>query len=52
MLSQKARYALRALFVLGARQDKDPVMIADIAEQANVPRGKFAVLKPGQVFEI
>jgi len=38
MLSQKARYALRALFVLGARQDKEPVMIADIAEQANVPR--------------
>jgi Rrf2 family protein len=38
MLSQKARYALRALFVLGARQDSEPVMIADIAEQANVPR--------------
>ena len=38
MLSQKARYALRALFVLGACKDDQPVMIADIAEQANVPR--------------
>jgi Rrf2 family protein len=38
MLSQKARYALRALFVLGSQKDERPVMIADIAEQANVPR--------------
>jgi Rrf2 family protein len=38
MLSQKARYALRALFVLGLHEGKEPVMIADIAEQANVPR--------------
>jgi Rrf2 family protein len=38
MLSQKARYALRALFVLGSQGDDEPVMIADIAEQANVPR--------------
>ncbi len=38
MLSQKARYALRALFVLGSRESEEPVMIADIAEQANVPR--------------
>jgi Rrf2 family protein len=38
MLSQKARYALRALFVLGAHTGDEPVMIADIAEQANVPR--------------
>jgi Rrf2 family protein len=38
MLSQKARYALRALFVLGSRETEEPVMIADIAEQANVPR--------------
>ncbi len=38
MLSQKARYALHALFVL-ARQDGDePMMIADIAEEAHVPR--------------
>jgi Rrf2 family protein len=38
MLSQKARYALRALFVLGAQPGEEPVMIADIAEEANVPR--------------
>ena len=38
MLSQKARYALRALFVLAERKTRDPVMIADIAEQAHVPR--------------
>jgi Rrf2 family protein len=38
MLSQKARYALRALFVLGEHQGVEPVMIADVAERANVPR--------------
>ncbi|MDE2183059.1 MAG: Rrf2 family transcriptional regulator [Alphaproteobacteria bacterium] len=38
MLSQKARYALRALFVLGEHEGNEPIMIADIAEQAKVPR--------------
>jgi len=38
MLSQKARYALRALFVLGSQKTEEPVMIADIADEANVPR--------------
>jgi Rrf2 family protein len=38
MLSQKARYALRALFVLAHRTPGEPVMIAEIAEQARVPR--------------
>lgn len=38
MLSYKTRYALRALFVLGENKGDDPVMIADIARQANVPR--------------
>jgi Rrf2 family protein len=38
MLSQKARYALHALFVLAARQSADPMMIADIAAEAKVPR--------------
>lgn len=38
MLSQKARYALRALFVLGEHNSEEPIMIADIAETANVPR--------------
>src|SRR5580698_5152183 len=38
MLSQKARYALRALMVLAGRSDRDPVMIAEIAQEADVPR--------------
>lgn len=38
MLSQKARYALHALIVLAEHGDGEPVMIADIAHQARVPR--------------
>lgn len=38
MLSQKARYALRALFALAKRPAGRPVMIAEIAAEANVPR--------------
>ena len=38
MLSQKARYALRALYVLAARQPGETVLIADIAAAARVPR--------------
>jgi Rrf2 family protein len=38
MLSQKARYALRALFVLCEHPGNEPVQAADIAEQAAVPR--------------
>jgi Rrf2 family protein len=38
MLSQKARYALRALFVLARRPPGQSVMIAEIAKEANVPR--------------
>ena len=38
MLSQKARYALHALIVLANHGGGEPVMIADIAEQAAVPR--------------
>jgi Rrf2 family protein len=38
MLSQKARYALRALFVLAQRPAGQSVMIAEIAREANVPR--------------
>ena len=33
MLSQKSRYALRALLVLAARGDTEPVQISEIAEQ-------------------
>jgi Rrf2 family protein len=38
MLSQKARYALHALIVLAEHNDEEPVMIAEIAERARVPR--------------
>lgn len=38
MLSQKAKYALKALFVLGEHQGTEPVMIAEVAERAGVPR--------------
>jgi Rrf2 family protein len=38
MLSQKARYALHALIVLAEHGDDDPIMIAEIAERARVPR--------------
>lgn len=38
MLSQKAKYALRALLTLAARKDGEPMLIADIAEDANAPR--------------
>lgn len=38
MLSQKGRYALHALLVLAAQDEGEPMMIADIAEKARVPR--------------
>ena len=38
MLSQKARYALHALLVLAQHDSEEPMMIADIAEEARVPR--------------
>jgi Rrf2 family protein len=38
MLSQKARYALHALIVLAEHGAGEPKMIADIAEDARVPR--------------
>ncbi|NWH08113.1 MAG: Rrf2 family transcriptional regulator [Alphaproteobacteria bacterium] len=38
MLSQKAKYALRSLLALAAHKEGDPMMIADIAEEANAPR--------------
>jgi Rrf2 family protein len=38
MLSQKARYAIHALLVLGKHDGDEPMMIADIAEEARVPR--------------
>lgn len=38
MLSQKARYALRAMLRLAAGPREEPQQIADIAESSNVPR--------------
>ena len=38
MLSQKAKYALRALLALAAGADDAPVRIADIAKSENIPR--------------
>jgi Rrf2 family protein len=38
MLSQKAKYALRALLVLATRVDDEPVHIADIAASENISR--------------
>ncbi|HEY3639158.1 MAG TPA: Rrf2 family transcriptional regulator [Rhizomicrobium sp.] len=38
MLSQKARYALHALMVLADHGDNEPIMIAEIADRARVPR--------------
>ena len=38
MLSQKARYALHALIVLAQHDGEEPMQIADIAEEARVPR--------------
>ena len=38
MLSQKARYALRAMLFLAAQPKDEPQQIAGIAEASNVPR--------------
>src|SRR5215471_10275270 len=48
MLSQKARYALRALFVLTARPLGQAVVIAEIAAEARVPR-KFLGRPPEKI---
>src|ERR1700761_454683 len=38
MISQKARYALRALLYLAGRGEAGPVQVAEIAEQEKIPR--------------
>ena len=43
MLSQKAKYALRALLMLAEREPGRLVMVSEIAERENVPR-KFLEL--------
>jgi Rrf2 family protein len=38
MISQKAKYALRALAALARANDRTPMLIADIAEQQKIPK--------------
>jgi Rrf2 family protein len=38
MITQKSKYALRALLALAARADGVPMMISEIAEQEVIPR--------------
>jgi len=38
MISQKARYALRALLYLAVRGESAPIQIAEIAESEKIPR--------------
>lgn len=38
MLSQKSRYALKALLELARNMDEPSIMIGDIAERQNIPR--------------
>jgi Rrf2 family protein len=38
MITQKAKYALRALTVLAEADDGEPVMISDIAAQQRIPK--------------
>jgi Rrf2 family protein len=43
MLSNKAKYALRALFALSEKYNEGPVLISDLAEQEGIPK-KFLEL--------
>jgi Rrf2 family protein len=38
MISQKAKYALRALAALARADDRTPMLIGDIAEQQKIPK--------------
>lgn len=38
MISQKAKYALRALVALAKGNPREPILISDIAEQQNIPK--------------
>lgn len=54
MISQKARYALRALLYLAARKDGAPVQAAEIAAHERIPRKYLEAIlaelkKPGIV---
>lgn len=43
MLSKKAKYGLKALLVLARHDDREPVLISDIAEEEAIPK-KFLEL--------
>lgn len=43
MLSNKAKYALRALFALSEKYNEGPILISDLAEQEGIPK-KFLEL--------
>ena len=43
MLSNKAKYALRALFALSEKYNEGPTLISDLAEQEGIPK-KFLEL--------
>jgi len=43
MLTNKAKYALRALFALSEKYDEGPIQISDLAEQEGIPK-KFLEL--------
>lgn len=38
MLSKKTKYALHALTYLAKKEDREPTLIVEIAERANIPR--------------
>lgn len=38
MLTKKSKYGLKALSVLAQQADRDPVLIADLAERERIPR--------------
>lgn len=44
MLSQKTRYAIRALQHLADRHGEGPVQLAEIAEKQNIPRNFLTVI--------
>jgi len=44
LLTNKTRYALKALIALAAQQDKEAVSIAELAEQEGIPRKFLEVI--------
>src|SRR5947199_8370203 len=44
MLSNKAKYALRALFALSKKYDQGPVLISDLAAEEDIPKKFLEVI--------